>query len=486
MENKFNNRDFEQFVKQNADQYRMFPSGKVWNSIHNTLHTRRRWYGIGLALLLLTTGTVTWVMLLNPSGEKQQIASSSVTAFTKEFINQKNQPPEIIIIPAKPSVSAISYISSPDNVQKNLFLAGITHLPEEEQDNSIATETISFNNLKPVMAVPVTIDPLFVAKTIPVQSDQVVINKSENIPATSSPAGNNNITHVISDDTQKEESVIQPPEDKSATIRKDIYPLTIESVVNSYKQLINRKKLSWQIYFLPTVSYRKLIENKDFLLNSQPPNSPANVAVEDGINNVVKHKPAIGLELGFNTGYPVSKNFKITTGLQLNISKYDIKAYPFMRENARIALSNEYGLNSISVSTIETNYRAQESYTKPDWLSNFYISASLPVGGELKVKRTKNGTYFGIGSTIQPTYILGERAYLISTDFKNYAKSSSLTRKWNVNTSLEMFAGYTTGKINWKVGPQVRYQLLSSFQKKYPVKEHLIDFGLKVGIVFNK
>ena len=35
MENKFNNRDFEQFVKQNADEYRMFPSEKVWSGVNN-------------------------------------------------------------------------------------------------------------------------------------------------------------------------------------------------------------------------------------------------------------------------------------------------------------------------------------------------------------------------------------------------------------------------------------------------------------------
>src|SRR5688572_31773279 len=72
MESNFNNRDFEQFVKQNADQYRMFPSEKVWKGIHNTLHTRKRWYGFGLALLLLTSGAVTWVML-TPSGKVQQV-----------------------------------------------------------------------------------------------------------------------------------------------------------------------------------------------------------------------------------------------------------------------------------------------------------------------------------------------------------------------------------------------------------------------------
>ena len=72
MESNFNNRDFEQTVKRNADQYRMIPSEKVWKGINNTLHTRRRWYGIGLtSLLLLTAVSVTWVMVTDPVSKKQ-------------------------------------------------------------------------------------------------------------------------------------------------------------------------------------------------------------------------------------------------------------------------------------------------------------------------------------------------------------------------------------------------------------------------------
>ena len=254
-------------------------------------------------------------------------------------------------------------------------------------------------------------------------------------------------------------------------------------MVNSYQKIAKRKRLTWQVYFLPTISYRKLVENKPFIATTQQiaGSSPLNyVVATDDVNKVVTHKPDIGLELGFNVGYPIGKNVKLTTGLQLNISKYDIKAYQYQPEQARIALANNNG--SASVSTVETNYRNFESFTKADWLSNFYISASLPVGLEVNVTNPRK-TYLGIGGTIQPTYILGDRAYLLSTDFKNYAKIPSLTRGWNVSTSFEVFAGYTTGKIKWKVGPQIRYQLLSSFEKKYPVKEHLMDFGLKVGIM---
>ena len=72
MESNFSNRDFEQFVKQNADQYRMFPSEKVWKGVNNALHTRRKWYGFWLGFLLLTTGgAVTWVMTTLPGSGKQ-------------------------------------------------------------------------------------------------------------------------------------------------------------------------------------------------------------------------------------------------------------------------------------------------------------------------------------------------------------------------------------------------------------------------------
>ncbi len=63
MESNYREKDFEHYVKQNADQYRMFPSDKVWKSINNSLHTRRKWYGFWLGSLLLLTGAaVTWVM----------------------------------------------------------------------------------------------------------------------------------------------------------------------------------------------------------------------------------------------------------------------------------------------------------------------------------------------------------------------------------------------------------------------------------------
>ncbi|MER3499600.1 MAG: hypothetical protein C4308_13705, partial [Chitinophagaceae bacterium] len=51
--------DFEKFLKESADQYRLYPTAKVWKGIHAALYSRRRWVGLGILLLLLTGTGVT-------------------------------------------------------------------------------------------------------------------------------------------------------------------------------------------------------------------------------------------------------------------------------------------------------------------------------------------------------------------------------------------------------------------------------------------
>jgi hypothetical protein len=109
----------------------------------------------------------------------------------------------------------------------------------------------------------------------------------------------------------------------------------------------------------------------------------------------------------------------------------------------------------------------------------------MPIGAEVNLIGDDK-VQFGVGGTLQPTYVLGDRAYLLSTDYKNYAQVPWLIRRWNVSSGLEAFVSYNTGKMKWQVGPEMRYQLLSSFISKYPVKENLFDFGLKIGVSLTK
>lgn len=484
MDRRYNNRDFEHFLKQNADQYRMFPSEKVWEGIHHTLHNRRRWYGIGLALLLLSTATVTTIML-NNAGKKQQLADKAPVTKTNDILTKQTASNTVIIAPQKPAVNN-SAIQRPDKLQASLVadqqqLIAPAGAELEEQAGKLTLEVIPQINLKSAVA---NIQPLSVQKnteilkkTSPALQTKKAMFKP-NPPVASTQPENNT---VIVDNIIERKEVKTEDENSITTERKEYSPYTIESVVNSYKYKKSRKKLSWQIFITPTISYRKLKENKTFLEAARTTlGTPANYGYSfSDINNIVTHKPDIGLQLGFVTGYPVSKRLRITAGLQFNVSKYDIRAYSHTGEVATIALSNNAG-GTNTVSTI-TNYRNIGGY-KADWLHNMYISGSAPVGLELKLSGNKKTTV-GIAGTIQPTYILGNRAYLLSADFKNYAEVPSLTRKWNLNTGFEIYAGYSTGKLDWRIGPNVRYQVFSSFIDKYPIREHLFDFGLKLGLM---
>ncbi len=488
MEDRYHDRDFEQFVKQNADQYRMFPSERVWKEIHGTLHTRKKWYSIGIALLLLTTGVVTWVMLVTPSGKKELASHSPVSQPGTVKKQDTKQLARVVIVPAKkPSANTINNsnsslaITSQYISQENLF-----NSPTENETDVLfelqAPERIE-NPAFPAVTASVEIakPEALVTKAAPAK-----LKESRFIPGTTVAAP---IITEMADVKVKEENVTAPKAvTDEATAKREVsaeehislYPMSIESVVNSYKSPRKRKRMTMQLYFVPTISYRKLTENKAFIEAARANNGIAPGTRITDINEAVTHKPDIGFELGFTTGYPITRNIRLIAGAQFNVSKYDIRAFSYASEIATIALNSGAGANSVST---VTNYRNMGGGNKTNWLRNLYVSASIPVGAEMIVAGVGKKTYAGFGANVQPTVMLANRSYLISTDYKNYAEVPSLTRRWNMNTAFEVFAGSSTGKFKWRVGPQVRYQALSSFDSKYPVKEHLFDFGLKVGIM---
>jgi hypothetical protein len=482
MESNYHNRDFEQFVKQSTDQYRMYPSEKVWRGVHTALHGRRRWYyGVGLALLLLTSGAVTWLMLSSDNREQAILQPISENQTATVSVNKPVKQPDILNPKTVKTNHKINVPFAVTNDLQNDFLM--------ENEAFVSTRITETDNL----SQPVTVNiPLATNHNLPIIGREIAINKSISVPVhvqeqasfvkieDNNPAGANstNTTTILTASPAAVTENISQEAEKKAEV-KETYPLTIESVINSYQR--KRKKLTWQAYFTPTISYRRLTENKYFL-EANRNTGPGYLYIPD-INSAVKHKPDMGLNVGVTAGYPVSRRLKFTAGLQFNISKYDIQAsYTYQPEQATVALNTGYWGNSTV--TASTNYRNYIG-SKENWLRNLYFSASLPIGADFVIKGTNEKPGLGVAATIQPIYLLDNNAYLISTDYKNYVVIPSLINQWNIGASVETYAGYTTGKLRWKIGPQVRYQFGSSFQKTYPVKEHLFDFGLKVGVMLD-
>jgi hypothetical protein len=72
---------------------------------------------------------------------------------------------------------------------------------------------------------------------------------------------------------------------------------------------------------------------------------------------------------------------------------------------------------------------------------------------------------------------------MVSSDYKNYVQNPDLVRHFNVNSTVEAYFSFKRGGLTWQAGPQLRYQLLSGAVNQYPVREHLFDYGLKIGVV---
>src|SRR5205085_1133497 len=94
MERHFNN-DFERFLKQNADQYRLYPSTKPWKGIYAHFHGKRKWFGLG-ALLLLITGSLITVLVIN--SPKQNLVALQTKPSTGSTEQQTFTPPSPSLI----------------------------------------------------------------------------------------------------------------------------------------------------------------------------------------------------------------------------------------------------------------------------------------------------------------------------------------------------------------------------------------------------
>src|SRR6476620_9941517 len=67
MERKFYHTDFEELIKEKADQYKMYPSDKVWKGIDRSLRSRRKWYWSGFVILLSGISYLAVTELLSPA-----------------------------------------------------------------------------------------------------------------------------------------------------------------------------------------------------------------------------------------------------------------------------------------------------------------------------------------------------------------------------------------------------------------------------------
>ncbi|MBM3921782.1 MAG: hypothetical protein FJ340_01095 [Sphingomonadales bacterium] len=447
--------EFEHFLKQNADAHRLYPSEGVWNRIHSRLHDRRRRTVLLLILLPLLTGMGWFFLPGTTESSNRTIAKDQKQVFisetsTSETSNSANNSSATSTLPKVISVKNSSGMStSPKSTSPKNTLVGF-----------IPANTSS-------------------SVTVLEKSSSVATFQTVDIPGGTRSAETTS-TAIAPTETQPAVPTTQEKQ------QENTYIPTIESVVNSYQRQVHRPRFRWQLHFTPTVSYRTLQEDQKFIAQARMSSAVPAAAFggqSTDLSTVVRHRPDIGMQVGLTGYFPVSRKIDWVAGIQFNVSKYDIEAYRYPSEVATIALQNPWGGTS-TVSTL-TSFRSNGFRSSANWLRNYYYAVSVPLGLQWRIAGKKH-THWGISATVQPTYVVGNRSYVISADYQNYAEVPYLINKWNLNAGFETYARFPLGKHDFRIGPQIRYQLLSSFKKGYPVQEHLYDFGIKLGMILGK
>ncbi len=485
MKNPLNRDDFENYLEQEVNQHRMYPSDQIWRNIQQDLHGYKKWPALTVITLFVISALVVGTVLIKP--HYQKIASAANNTAQKLSDNLSKQPQE-----------NLQEHLSPENITRQT-IAGVAENIDLNDD--IQTAFSSYNNIDQLIpagtAADYTADNAVVANT---PAEQKAATRKEPTANTEKRPSAVNWMRLMPDDNFALDGQVLlpvPASGKAAGINSSFMFFSLEksqsafngvSLENSFSKA-NRpafkfkpksRKFDFAFYATPSISYRKLVfdesgSNGHTYVSGIP--YGANYTVD--LNKSIAHKPAIGYEVGAALGYKLNKTLTLRTGFQFNMREYDIEAYKREYTPTDIVAYN----NAISGGVdISNQTSASVSGEKTVVLQNRYYEISMPVG--IDWRAWSRGKFsLGFATSVQPTYIFDKDPFIITSDYKNYVDGSRLVRNWNINTNVETYLSYTTGKFKWQIGPQLRYQVLSTLTGNYPIKEHLVDYGIKLGFV---
>src|SRR6185295_6720021 len=99
-ESNFYSEEFEQLLREKTEQYKMYPSEKVWKGIHGSLHTKRKWFITGMSLLV--TGILFFAgrELLSPSKAELARRSAATTRSLADpaAASDENESPSPLVV----------------------------------------------------------------------------------------------------------------------------------------------------------------------------------------------------------------------------------------------------------------------------------------------------------------------------------------------------------------------------------------------------
>ncbi len=496
MEKEYYTTDFEQLLKDATEDFKMYPSRRVWNSLYNNFHPAKRWPSLAVCLLLVTAILyigVTNNNAINASSKfatttKILIADNHLNASSKDLENNQEMEGVVDKTAADKNKSLHNYekfLAEQDRVKQllsfNIRLEDImgsapSKLPSNSQkENASQSSTTTISNL-PEANVQNPIDALPSASALTTEEKSAinnfpVINPEEIITDT-------RIVETSANIKNKPSQAITESLNNPDRAWIDNYAFYNRNEKNKWKA-----KTSLEYYITPSIGYRDIEDNSTY---KPSVNNPLVTSTTNGnINKDVDQQAAVNLEAGAALLYSVSKKLRLKAGLQFNYTNYSINAYELKHPAQTSLLLNDPITGNMPRTHAYNTLYANSPALSSTKLNNNTIQFSVPLGFDYKIVGNNRIQWFA-GVTAQPTYVASGNAYLVSADKKFYVNDNSFIRHWNMNSAVETFISYKTNNgLIINAGPQVRYQLFSTYTKEYTYTEKLYNIGLKMGITRN-
>ncbi len=463
--------EFKQLLQNEVKHHRMYPSDHVWGNIRTEIHGNQTWPALTFIALLIISGLTVSTLLMSPSTEHFKITTPIASTVIKKVASASNS------VATKENTVPYFGVIEPQNITQETF-----SIIENDQ---LSESILAYNPLIGSQELTVSLEKMpesldkqkiSLPNSINIENTKEIVLQPSNLQ-----------TINVSEESEKMNEEVNLlkviPTDKKPVLEEDYLKNIIPTTISIPWKKVSR--VGFQFYVTPSKSYRTLsdAEVKDVIqpsavqsANSQ--NIPLGLNYSATVNDIVRHSPAFGLEIGLAALYNISNRLKLKTGVQLNVRQYHIETFKTAtRDVSTLALINNSGIQTIN---LFSSYNNNAGY-KSEQLNNQTYQVSIPIGIQWEILR---GNRVGLNAeaSVQPTYSINNSTFLLSTDYKNYTDGNGLLRKWNINTSAGINFSYKSGANLWQIGPQVRFQHLPSYNDQYPIKEHLLDYGIRLGI----
>ena len=472
--------EFELFLKESADEFKMVPSRKVWYSLYNNLHPDRKWPSMAVCLLILTA--VLYLGIANNNSLSNAAKKISSENFSNR-LNEKN-------IDNKITFSSKDYINSTNKKQHKFSLTSnftnnpaltenaVSNNTEVEIIPEVTTNLSVLNTDENIITVKTTNSLNFAdvkndaaysyQKKAGVARDFIIDDKNENTIIENSDVSIAANTKIISAKLSENETLLQ--KNNLLNIEKswkEDYAFRNKPAINKFKQ-----NSTFFYYIAPSFGYRTFSKPAENI--NAASTSSFTAATTNNNATVLFDKPALNLEAGAMLQYSISKKLRLKGGVQANYNNY-ISSVTALGHPSQTSLT----LNNNSNNIRSSNYSTKAGN---DRINKTTMQITLPLGADFKIASNGKLNWYA-GGSIQPTYIIGGNAFVLSSDEKYYISENALLRKMNLNTSIETFISFKSSNgVILNVGPQFRYQLLSTYKKEYGYSEKAYNLGVKVGI----